>query len=82
MASHKDSVLDSATKNLDLTLTLSIPIPARSDSSNSSPNISLELVGIPLLTPAKPPSILPPSQKDLEETGNWLSPHTIGGQVP
>ena len=82
MASHKDSVLDSATKNLDLTLTLSIPIPAPEDSSNSSPNFSLELAGIPLKTLEQPPSILPPSPKDLEETGNWLSPDTIGGQVP
>lgn len=82
MASLKDSALGSAIKNLDLTLTLEIPLPAPSDSSNSSHNISLELVGIPLLTPEQPPSILPPSPKDLEETGNWLSPDTIGGQVP
>ena len=72
MTSHRDSPLDSAIKNLDLTLSLEIPIQGQSDSSSSCPSISLGPVKIPLGTSAQQQPISGVfTRKDLEkETGS------------
>lgn len=78
MASRKTSLLDNATKNLDLTLSLEIPL-GPSGSCNSSPRIFLGPVTIPLGTSTQEAPILPPSPKDLREIGSSDSlPTTMG----
>jgi hypothetical protein len=82
MPSLKDSALDSAIKNLDLTLGLEMPLPAQSDCSNCSPSISLGPVKIPLGTSGQHANILPPSASDLEAIGNSDSQPMTGDPVP
>ena len=81
MASQKDSFLDSATKNLDLTLTLEIPLEP-SGLCSSSANISLGPVKVQLGTSTQPGIISPPSPSDLEAIGSSPSQDTTGVQVP
>jgi hypothetical protein len=71
MASHQDSALDSALKNLDFELTLEIPFPAASGSSSCSPSISLGPVSIPLRT----------SDQEQPISGNFTKSSLIGNSL-
>lgn len=81
MASRKTSLLDSVTKNLDLTLELEIPLEP-SGSCSSSANISLGPVKVQLGTSTQPGIISPPSPRDLEAIGSSDLPDTTGAQLP
>lgn len=79
MASRKESYVDSAIRNLDLTLSLEIPIPAQSDSCSYCPSISLGPVKIPLGTSEQQQPISAVFTKD-SLIGNSLSLDTTGDQ--
>lgn len=79
MASRKESSVDSAIRNLDLTLSLEIPLQAPSDSCNYCPSISLGPVKIPLGTSGLQQPISGAFTKD-SLIGNSLSLDTTGDQ--
>lgn len=81
MESQKTSLLDSVTKNLDLTLSLEIPLEP-SGLPSSCLNFSLGPVKVQLGTSTQPGIISPPTRSDLEAIGSSGSLDTTGDQVP
>jgi hypothetical protein len=82
MTSSRDNSIKSAISDLTLSVELSVPLPVPSESHNYSPSISVGPVKIPLGTSGEPGPILPPSPKNLEETGSLDWQRTITDQAP